>query len=122
LVKLLFISSDLTLEQEEYENNDSLRSPAFIYNLLEKLGDKKCALCECEIPQLIQSAHIWPVANIKRTNNINQGQKLQSAIDGDNGIWLCNNHHRLFDINMILINEEGRLNTSQTSGKGIGSI
>ena len=109
LGKISIISSDLILEREEYEKNDSLRSPAFIYNLLEKFGHKKCALCECEIPQIIQSAHIWPVARIKRTNNINQEQKLQSAIDGENGIWLCNNHHKLFDINMILINEEGRI-------------
>ena len=109
LGKITITNSDLTLERNEFENNDSLRSPAFIYNLLEKLGDKKCALCECEIPQLIQAAHVWPVANIKRTNNISQDKKLQSAIDGDNGIWLCNNHHKLFDINLLLINDEGRI-------------
>lgn len=109
LGNITIISSDLTLERAEFENNDSLRSPAYIYNLLEKLGDKKCALCDCEIPQIIQGAHIWPVASIKRTNNINQDQKLQSAIDGDNGIWLCNNHHKLFDINFLLINEVGRI-------------
>lgn len=77
--------------------------------MLEKLGDKKCALCNCEIPQIIQGAHIWPVASIKKAHNINQDQKLESAIDGDNGIWLCNNHHKLFDINVLIINEEGRL-------------
>lgn len=103
------ITSDLTLEREEFETNDSLRSPTYTYNLLEKLGDKKCALCDCEIPQLIQGAHIWPVASIKRVNNINQDRKLQLAIDGDNGIWLCNNHHKLFDMNILLITEEGRV-------------
>ena len=66
--KISIIISDLTLERDEFENNDSLRSPAFIYNLLEKLGDKKCAICECNIPQLIEGAHVWPVANIKKTN------------------------------------------------------
>ncbi|WP_332912107.1 hypothetical protein [Algoriphagus boritolerans] len=35
------ITSNLILEREEFENNDSLRSPTYIYNLLEKLGDKK---------------------------------------------------------------------------------
>ncbi len=103
------ITSDLTLEQEEYEANDSLRSPTYTYNLLEKLGDKKCVLCDCEIPQIIQGAHIWPVVSIKRANNINQDRKLQYAIDGDNGIWLCNNHHKLFDINMLLITDDGQI-------------
>lgn len=103
------ITSDLILERAEFEENDSLRSPTYIYNLLEKLGDKKCTLCDCEIPQIIQGAHIWPVASIKRRTNISAEQKLQYAIDGDNGLWLCNNHHKLFDINLLLINDDGRI-------------
>lgn len=103
------ITSDLILEREEFERNDSLRSPTYIYNLLEKLGEKKCSLCDCEIPQIIQGAHIWPVASIKRTNNINLDVKIQHAIDGDNGLWLCNNHHKLFDINLLYISVDGRL-------------
>lgn len=103
------ITSDLILERREFETNNSLRSPTYLYNLLEKLGDKKCSLCNCEIPQIIQGAHIYPVASIKRANNINQDQKLELAIDGDNGIWLCNNHHKLFDINILYIASDGRL-------------
>jgi hypothetical protein len=103
------ITSNLILEQEEFKTNDSLRSPTYIYNLLEKLGDKKCSLCDCEIPQIIQGAHIWPVASIKKANNINQNRKLELAIDGDNGLWLCNNHHKLFDMNILLITNEGRV-------------
>lgn len=105
------ITSNLVLERdrEEFETNDSLRSPTYIYNLLEKLGEKKCSLCDCEIPQIIQGAHIWPVDGIKRANNIDIGRKLQHAIDGDNGLWLCNNHHKLFDINMLFIASDGRL-------------
>lgn len=103
------ITSDLIVEREEFETNDSLRSPTYLYNLLEKLGDKKCSLCGCEIPQIIQGAHIYPVASIKRANNINQDRKLELATNGDNGIWLCNNHHKLFDINMLLITAQGRV-------------
>jgi hypothetical protein len=103
------ITSDLILEREEYEENNSLRSPTYIYNLLEKLGEKRCSLCNCEIPQIIQGAHIWPVASIKRASNLNIDDKIQHAIDGDNGLWLCNNHHKLFDINYIYISEEGKL-------------
>ena len=103
------ITSNLVLERAEFEQNNSLRSPTYLYNLLEKLGNKKCALCDCEIPQIIQGAHIWPVASIKRRNNISTEQKLQYAIDGDNGLWLCNNHHKLFDINLLFINDDGRI-------------
>ena len=105
------ITSDLIIERdrEAYKENDSLRSPTYILNLLKKLGDKKCSLCDCEIPQIIQGAHIYPVATIKKANNINQDEKLRLATDRDNGIWLCNNHHKLFDINILYIASDGRL-------------
>lgn len=103
------ITSDLKLERKEFEENDSLRSPTYLYNLLEKLGEKKCYLCDCEVPQIIQGAHIWPVASIKKLNSINLDKKLELATDGDNGLWLCNNHHKLFDMNILLITKQGRL-------------
>lgn len=103
------ITSDLVLEEREFDTDDSLRSPTYLYNLLDKLGQKKCSLCDCEIPQIIQGAHIWPVASIKRTNNINLDTKIHHAINRDNGLWLCNNHHKLFDIDLLFINSDGRL-------------
>lgn len=103
------ITSDLVLERQEFETNNSLRSPTYIYNLLEKLGEKRCSLCDCEIPQIIQGAHIWSVASIKRANNINLEAKIQHAIHGDNGLWLCNNHHKLLDINVLYIASDGRI-------------
>lgn len=109
LGKIIVIPTDLTMEREEFEENDSLRSSAYIFNLWLKLGDKKCALCECEIPQLVQGAHIWPVADIKQAGHLNQEQKLQSAIDGENGIWLCQNHHKLLDLHLLIISENGQL-------------
>jgi hypothetical protein len=101
LERFSIVNATITLEESEFRENDSLRSPRYIYNLLEKLGDKKCALCDCEIPQIIQGAHIWPVANIKVDNSINQDEKLSHAINGDNGLWLCSNHHKLLDTNII---------------------
>lgn len=103
------ITSDLVLEREEFETNNSLRSPTYIYNLLEKLGEKKCSLCNCKVPQIIQGAHIWPVASIKRADNLSIDLKIQYATDGDNGLWLCNNHHKLFDINMLYIAFDGQV-------------
>lgn len=103
------ITSDLVLERREFETNDSLRSPTYLYNLLDKLGHKKCSLCDCEIPQVIQGAHIWQVASIKSRNDINLEAKIQHAINGDNGLWLCNNHHKLFDIHLLYIDTNGRV-------------
>lgn len=98
-------TSNRTIERQDFEENDSLRSAEYIYNLLEKLGDKKCALCGCNIPQIIQGAHIWPVASIKRENHLTPEEKLTQALDGDNGLWLCQNHHKLFDVDIIRISE-----------------
>ncbi|MDP3698381.1 MAG: HNH endonuclease signature motif containing protein [Nanoarchaeota archaeon] len=103
------ISTDLTMERREFEENDSLRSPRYIFNILERLGPKKCSFCNCEIPQLVEGAHIWPVADIKRESNLSQAQKLEKAIDGNNGIWLCQNHHKLLDFHILTISNEGEL-------------
>jgi hypothetical protein len=107
LDRFSIVNATIALEESEFRENDSLRSPRYIYNLLEKYGDKKCALCECEIPQIIQGAHIWPVADIKRDNQLSQYEKLKRAIDGDNGLWLCNNHHKLLDANIIRLFNDG---------------
>lgn len=103
------ISTDLTMERREFEENNSLRSPQYIFNLLERLGPKKCSFCNCEIPQLVEGAHIWPVADIKSESNLSQAQKLKKAIDGNNGIWLCQNHHKLLDFHILTISNDGKL-------------
>lgn len=88
---------------------DNLRSPQFIYNLLSKYdGEKKCALCGCKIERIIQAAHIYPVASIRRRKDLSFASKLKLAVDKDNGIWLCENHHKLFDSGLIWF-EEGKL-------------
>ena len=107
--KIQIFTSNRTLEKIEFEENNSLRSSRYIYNLLEKLGDKKCAFCECEIPQIIQGAHIWSVSDIKKMEHLTQDEKLECAIDGDNGIWLCQNHHKLLDIHLLKISLDGKI-------------
>ena len=99
------IPTNIQLEKKVFQENNSLRSPRYIFNLLERLGAKKCALCDCEIPELIQGAHVWPVANIKKAP-ISDEEKLRCATDGENGIWLCENHHTLFDENILLVNKD----------------
>jgi len=107
--KIQIFTSNRTLEKVEFEENNSLRSGRYIYNLLEKLGDKKCAFCECKIPQIIQGAHIWSVSDIKKMEHLTQDEKLECAIDGDNGIWLCQNHHKLLDVHLLKISVDGKI-------------
>lgn len=103
------IPTDLTMERREFEVDNSLRSPRYIYNLLAKLGPKKCALCDCEIPELIAGAHIWPVADIKKMEGLGFDDKLRHATDGDNGLWLCDNHHKILDEHFLKIESDGEL-------------
>lgn len=104
------IPTDMTLEKKIYEGKEtSLRSPRYTYNLFNKLGNKHCALCNCEIPELIQGAHILPVATIKRMHSIPIEKRLEFALDGDNGLWLCENHHKMFDEGMFTFDQNGGL-------------
>lgn len=105
--KIQIISTDIKLEKQIFNNN--LRSPRFIFNMLEKFGEKSCALCECKVPELIQGARIWNVFDIKRNAYLSEGEKLEHATDGDNGIWLCANHHKLFDENFFTFNSYGQI-------------
>jgi hypothetical protein len=87
----------------------SLRSPRFILNLLEKTGGhKSCSLCQCEIESIIQGAHIYPVQAIKQQTDLSFEERLKMATDKNNGIWLCENHHKLFDRGLIRF-ENGKL-------------
>jgi len=103
----VIISSE-KIERDEFVKNDSLRSPTFIFNLLEKLGQKKCEMCDCSIPQIVQAAHVWPVSEIKKSS-LSDEEKLFHATHRDNGFWLCENHHKLLDRNIIILSENGSL-------------
>ena len=81
---------------------ESLRSKIFTYNLLRVRGAKKCAWCDCDVPQIIEGAHIWPVYKIRKSP-LDEENKRIAATDGNNGIWLCRNHHKLFDEGIVYI-------------------
>ena len=113
------IKTDIQLEKKAFEEGDSLRSPRYIFNLLNKMsGRKKCAFCNCEIPEIIQGAHVWPVADIKK-QPFTYEKKLSYATDGDNGLWLCENHHKLFDRNIIKISNTGHIQYITSESKHI---
>lgn len=96
-----------SLNKNQINEGLKLRSARYIFNLLERIGDKKCALCDCAIPEIIQGAHIWEVSSIRKDKFLSKAEKYQNSVSGDNGIWLCSNHHKLFDENIIRITPTG---------------
>ncbi len=102
--------TSLFLDKREYlqqSDRTELRSASYTYNLFNRLGAKKCALCGCEISEIIQGAHIWSVAQISRSQELDDDTKFNHAVSGHNGLWLCQNHHKLFDSNIILLDNDG---------------
>lgn len=107
------IKIDDEIERRELEENDSLRSPRFNAHLLDRLGERHCALCNCGISEIIQGAHIWPVSQIKHMNTLSLDEKLSYATDGENGLWMCQNHHKMFDSNILLLSQTGEVSYKQ---------
>lgn len=101
------INIDDEIEKKELEENDSLRSPRFNAHLLDRLGERHCVLCNCGISEIIQGAHIWPVSDIKKASGLSLDEKLEYATDGENGLWMCQNHHKLFDTNILMLSQSG---------------
>lgn len=105
--------SEIEILSDSYEFNEifkenNLRNPRFKYNLFVKTnGEKKCAICDCHIDKIIQGAHIYPVSVIKNNSDLTDEEKMKYATDGDNGLWLCENHHKLFDSNLIIFKDGG---------------
>lgn len=90
-------------EKEEIRNQAK-----FISNLLETKPLKMCAFCDIDNTHIIQGAHLLAVQNIKKmTISIEEKKKL--ATDADNGMWLCNNHHKLLDSKQIIFDENTRI-------------
>lgn len=101
------VPTNLKFERNSFDKENSLRSPMYTYNLLKKFKVKKCAFCDCNVEESIQGAHVWPVAEIKKDKLKSYEEKLKCAIDGENGLWLCNNHHKWFDSDIIRISLDG---------------
>lgn len=102
--------TSLYLDRREYlkqSDRTVLRSASYLYNLLNRLGTKRCAFCGCEIQEIIQGAHIWGVSQITNSLGFNDEEKFGHAVSGHNGLWLCANHHKLFDSNIILLDSDG---------------
>ena len=102
------VSTNLEFDKNQFKSSSSLRSPRYKVNLLDRVGIKHCPLCHCEIPELIQGAHVWPVNLIKK-QPLTLDEQFAHAVSGNNGIWLCENHHKLFDENIIRFDKTGKM-------------
>src|SRR5574344_1037648 len=112
LKNIKLIDTDYSLLKHSFViNSDAhhLRSPLYTSHLLDRLGHQHCALCGCEIPEIIQGAHIWGVSQISHTEGLDEEAKFAHAVNGNNGLWLCQNHHKLFDANIIMIDSSGHV-------------
>lgn len=112
------VSTNIELDKHECQAKDNLRSPLYNVHLLDRVGGKQCALCHCEIQEIIQAAHIWPVSLIKK-QPLSFDDKFSHAISGENGIWLCQNHHKLFDENIIRFDNHGKIRFNTTDEHSI---
>lgn len=106
LGNIVICNTSITLEKKSLRKK-KVYVHQYIYNLLSVLGQKRCVLCGCMVQQLIQGAHIWPVANIKKRADLSFDEKFEHATSGNNGLWMCENHHKLFDTNLLKIDEKG---------------
>ena len=112
------ISEEFNRVNLEAAEKDLRDQPAFRLNLFKKYGDKKCYLCDCDIDSLIIASHIHRVTDIKNDNTLTDEEKKKQIIDGDNGLWLCANHDKLFEYGLIYFDNKklvisNRLNTEQ---------
>ena len=127
-LNVVYYADSITyVENEEYENlsdenRDARYQAEFMRNLLYKYnckrGDdgnvvlasngkpvivddtKRCYLCHCDIQNLIIASHIHRVCDINKLE-IPFKERRAMAVDGDNGLWLCSNHDKLFEYGLI---------------------
>lgn len=128
------VLQQLEREKNQYEKakaEKKLRNQELFRNNLRAKGiQTKCYLCGCEVESILQAAHLWGVGQIKEASSqkINQAirdEALADVIDsdskyaneifykrymlansGNNGVWLCSNHHGMFDAHHFIFDCE----------------
>lgn len=100
------IDNDLMdFENFDIEKAAKRDSKKYHYNLLQKFHEKKCYLCGCDMENLIIGSHIHRVTDILNSQ-LTEREKTNEIIDGDNGLWLCANHDKMFEWGLIYFNND----------------
>lgn len=104
---------DYMPNEEALVDGNARNQAEFMKNLMAKYGsdEKKCYLCNCNIQRMIIASHIHRVSDINK-EQIPFEQKRAKAISGDNGLWLCANHDKLFEFGLIYFDENGVMHLS----------
>ena len=104
---------DYTPNEEAIVDGNARNQAEFIKNLMTKYGsdEKKCYLCNCNIQKMIIASHIHRVCDINN-EDIPFLDKRAKAISGDNGLWLCANHDKLFEYGMVYFDDNGVMQVS----------
>ncbi len=114
-----------------YKRKNELRNQNLFRNNIRKKGiPTECILCGEDNTSILDAAHLWEVnkikdASVKEINDfiednpslnlINQKSKYKNEIffkkyslvnSGENGVWLCKNHHGLFDNNYFCFDSD----------------
>lgn len=128
------ILQEFEREKSQYKiakSKNILRNQELFKNNMRAKGiETKCYLCGCEVEEILEAAHLWGVAEIKKApaekiyNAINNTclkkliddknpnskeefyKRYVMANSGDNGIWLCSNHHGLYDGHYYIFSSE----------------
>jgi len=69
------------------------RSGTFRRNVLAEFG-QTCAICQTQL-RIVEGAHIIPIHDVRCRDEV------------WNGVCLCRNHHRLFDLRIVRLNPAG---------------
>lgn len=111
------------------------RDQELFRNNIRRIGNPvECVLCGEDNPNILEAAHVWEVNKIKtaRAQEINDFLRINDFLNlidnsnehheelfykkyvltnaGENGIWLCRNHHGLYDQNYFCFDsEDGRI-------------
>ena len=114
-----------------YKGLNEIRNQTLFRNNIRKKGiPTECIICGEDDTKLLDAAHLWEVNQIKnstvkqvndfiRVNNLQEIIALSSKYSGeifykkyylvnsgDNGVWLCKNHHKQFDLNYYCFDSE----------------
>ena len=106
------------------ENN--IRNQSLFRKNMRKVGTPQvCVICGEDNTRILEAAHIWEINSIRNADviELNAFLKIDSIKDlfdlnnehrnevfykkyiianaGENGVWMCNNHHGLFDRNFF---------------------
>lgn len=95
----------MNVQLESFQDINSYKQSRQYQHLFRKKifnRDKKCVICCLDLPELLQAAHIKPFANCT----------FIEQYDDNNGILLCCNHHKLFDLGFFTFNANATISIS----------